>query len=107
MEKQNLNSTLIYVLAILGFICCCFGGIGIIPSGIAFFMAHSKLKLAEAEPENYNNISGMKTAKTIALVVLIINTLYLAWTIYSISSIGWDEMMEQQRQIMEQYSVQQ
>lgn len=107
MEKQNLNSTLIYVLAILGFICCCFGGIGIIPSGIAFFMAHSKLKLAEAEPENYNNISGMKTAKTIALVVLIINTLYLAWTIYSISSIGWDEMMEQQRQIMEQYGVQQ
>jgi len=107
MEKQNLNSTLIYVLAILVFICCCFGGIGIIPSGIAFFMAHSKLKLAEAEPENYNNISGMKTAKTIALVVLIINTLYLAWTIYSISSIGWDEMMEQQRQIMEQYGVQQ
>ncbi len=107
MEKQNLNSTLIYVLAILGFLCCCIGGIGIIPSGIAFFMAHSKLKPALSDPENYDNIAGMKTAKTIALVVLIINVLYLAWTIYSISSIGWDEMMEQQRQIMEQYGVQQ
>ena len=31
MEKQNLNSTVIYVLAVLGFLCCCFGGIGIIP----------------------------------------------------------------------------
>lgn len=107
MEKQNLNSTLIYVLAILGFLCCCFGGFGVIPSAIAFFIAQSKLKPALADPENYTNISGMKTAKTIALVVLVINVLYLIWTIYSISTIGWDEMMEQQRKIMEQYGIQQ
>lgn len=107
MEKQNLNSTLIYVLAVLGFLCCCFGGLGIIPAAIAFFMAHSKLKPAFADPDNYTNISGMKTAKTIALVVLIINALYLIYTIYAISSVGWDEMMEQQRQMMEQYGVQQ
>lgn len=107
MEKQNLNSTLIYVLAVLGFLCCCIGGLGVIPAGIAFFMAHSQLKPALADPEDYTNISGMKTAKTVALVVLIINALWLIWTIYSISNVGWDEMMEQQRKMMEQYGVQQ
>ena len=70
-------------------------------------MGHSKLKAALADPDNYTNISGMKTSKTIALVVLIINVLTISYMIYTISSIGWDEMMEQQRQMMEQYGVQQ
>jgi Trk-type K+ transport system membrane component len=103
MEKQKLNSTIVYVLAILGFLCCCFGGVGFIFAGIAFFMAHSKLKEAYENPENYENIEGMKTAKIVALVVLIINLLYLIRVIYVISTIGWDEMMEQSRQMMEQF----
>jgi Trk-type K+ transport system membrane component len=103
MEKQKLNSTIVYVLAILGFLCCCFGGVGFIFAGIAFFMAQSKLKEAYANPENYENIEGMKTAKIVALVVLIINLLYLIRIIYVISTVGWDEMMEQSRQMMEQF----
>jgi Trk-type K+ transport system membrane component len=103
MEKQKLNSTIVYVLAILGFLCCCFGGVGFIFAGIAFFMAQSKLKEAYANPENYENIEGMKTAKIVALVVLIINLLYLIRIIYVISTLGWDEMMEQSRQMMEQF----
>lgn len=103
MEKQKLNSTLIYILAIFGFLCCCFGGLGIIFAGIAFFIAQSKLKEAYANPDNYDNIEGMRTAKTIALVVLIINALYLLYTIYRIYTIGWDELMEQSREIMDQW----
>lgn len=103
MEKQKLNSTIVYVLAILGFLCCCFGGLGFIFAGIAFFMAQSKLKEAYANPENYENIEGMKTAKIIALVVLGINLLYLIMTIYRIYTTGWDVMMEQSRELMEQF----
>ncbi|NOY47043.1 MAG: hypothetical protein GXO84_02305 [Chlorobi bacterium] len=103
MEKQKLNSTIVYVLAILGFLCCCFGGIGFIFAGIAFFMAQSKLKEAYANPENYENIEGMKTAKIIALVVLIINLLFLIRVIYVISTVGWDVMMEQSREMIEQF----
>ena len=103
MEKQKLNSTIVYILAILGFLCCCFGGIGFIFAGIAFFIAHSKLKEAYKDPENFDNIEGMKTAKIIALVVLCINTLYLLYTVYQIYSIGWDNLMEQSQSMMEQW----
>jgi uncharacterized membrane protein len=106
MEKQNLNSTLIYVLAVLGFLCCCVAGLGVIPAGIAFFMANSQLKPALANPENFNNIEGMKTAKTIALVVLIINAAYLIWSIYRFSVMG-PMFFDQYNQMMEQYGVQQ
>ncbi len=103
MERIKLNTTVIYILSILGFLCCCVGGIGIVPSGIAFFMANSKLKEASMAPDNYDNYNGMKTAKTIALIVLIINALYLAATIYRISTIGWDGIMEQSRQMQEEW----
>lgn len=103
MEKQQLNPTLTYVLSVLGFLCCCIGGLGFIPSGIAFFIANSKLNEAKANPENYDGIKGMNTAKIVAIVVFAINILYLARTIYVISTVGWDEMMEQSQQIMEQY----
>jgi hypothetical protein len=69
MEKK-LNSTIVYVLSILGFLCCCFGGLGFILAGIAFYIAHTKLKEAYDDPENYEKIEGMKTDKIVALVVL-------------------------------------
>lgn len=103
MEKQKLNSTVVYILSILGFLCCCVFGLGVIPSAIAYVMANNKLKEASLAPENYDNISGMKTAKTIALIVVIINVLYLAMSIYRISTVGWDEVMEQSRQMQEEW----
>lgn len=103
MEKQKLNSTVIYILSILGFLCCCVAGLGIIPSGIAYFMANSKMKEASLAPENYDNINGMKTAKMIALIVVLINAVYLAYSIYRIYSIGWDGIMEQSRIMQEEW----
>lgn len=104
MEQQKLNPTLVYVLAILGLLCCCIGGFGFILAGIAFFIAHSKLKQAKLNPENYDHssIKAMDTAKTVALVILVINILYLVYTIYQISNVGWDEMMRKSQEMMEQ-----
>ncbi len=103
MEKQELNSTIVYILAILGLLCCCLGGLGFIFAGIAFYIAHSKLTEASLNPENYDNISGMKTAKTIALIILIINLVYLAYTLYRLYTVGWDEIMEQSRLMQEEW----
>ncbi len=101
--KKTLNTTIIYVLSIIGLLCCCFGGLGFLLSGPAYFMASSKIKAAEQNPDDYEgDISAMKTAKTVALVVLIINVLYFIYTIYTIATVGWDEMMRQSEQIMEQ-----
>lgn len=49
MEKQ-FNPTVIYVLSIISFLCCCFAGLGIVLALPAFIMANGKLKEAEANP---------------------------------------------------------
>lgn len=104
MEQQKLNPTLVYVLAILGLLCCCFGGLGSILAGIAFFIALGKLKDAKLNPENFDasSVKAMDTAKIVAMVILIINVLYLIMTIYRISTVGWDELMQQSQEMMEQ-----
>jgi len=102
LEKQRLNTTLTYVLSILGFLCCCFAGLGVIPSGIAFFISNNKLKEAYADHENYDNIDAMKTAKTVALVITIINALYLIYSIYYFASGGWEETMMKWQEAMEE-----
>ena len=48
--KKQLNTTLIYVLSILGLLCCCFGGLGFLLSGPAYLMAHNKVKDASENP---------------------------------------------------------
>jgi uncharacterized membrane protein YqhA len=102
LEKQKLNTTLIYVLSILGFLCCCFFGLGIIPSGIAFFISNKQLKEAYADHENYENIEAMKTAKIVALVVFIINILMVLRVIFVLSTVGYDGIIEQINEAMEQ-----
>lgn len=102
MEKKRLNTTLTYVLSILGFLCCCFAGLGIIPSGIAYFLSNKQLKAAYEDHENYDNIDAMKTAKTVAMVVTIINALYLIYNIYFLSTGGWEEFMVKYQEAMEQ-----
>ena len=102
--KKQLNPTLVYVLAILGLLCCCFGGLGFILAGIAYYIAHTKIKDAVLNPDDYEgNINAMNTAKIVALVILIINLAYLLWTIYRIYTIGWDEIMEKSREMMEEF----
>jgi len=104
MEKLKLNPTIVYVLAIIGLLCCCFGGLGFILAGIAFFIANNKLKEAQENPEDYDQstVKAMNTAKIVALVILIINVLYFLLSIYRIYSIGWDELMEPIREALEQ-----
>lgn len=101
--KKSLNTTLIYILSILGLLCCCFGGLGFLLSGPAYLMANKKLKDAQLNPEDYEgNINAMETAKTVALVVLIINVLYLLYTIYSIATGDFSEVQEEWRKMMEE-----
>ncbi|MFL0354518.1 CCC motif membrane protein [Xanthomarina sp. GH4-25] len=108
MEKENLNPTLVYVLAILGLLCCCIGGLGFVLAGIAFFIAHSKLKQVEENPENYDHssVKAMNTAKIVAMSILIINLLYFGMTVYRIATIGWDEIMIQSETMMEEWGNQ-
>ena len=104
MEKQPLQySTLIYILAIISLPLCCCGGFGIITAGIAFFIARSVLNKFYDNPDAYSNQDNIYTGKIIALVVLIINALYMMYVAYSIYTIGWSELMRQSEEIMKTY----
>ena len=101
--KKQLNTTLIYILSITGLLCCCFGGLGFLMSGPAYFIANKKLKDASENPNNYEgNINAMNTAKTIALIILIINLLYFVCAIYVLFSGGYDEVLEKWNEVMEE-----
>lgn len=96
MEQQKLpNETLIIILGIFGYLCCCFSGFGIIPSGIGFYLAKKSEKLFAENPELYNNASQIKTGKIISLVALILNALIIIRLIYVIATVGWDSMFEE------------
>ncbi|MBT8304303.1 MAG: hypothetical protein KJP09_07515 [Bacteroidia bacterium] len=105
--KKQLNTTVIYILSILGLLCCCIFGSGILLSGPAFFMANNKIKDAQMNPDDYEgDIKAMNTAKIVALVVMILNVLMIIRVIYVISTVGWDELMEQSQEMMEQMQQQ-
>ena len=104
MEKQPLQySTLIYILAIISLPLCCCGGFGIITAGIAFFIARSELNKFYDNPDAYSNQDNIYTGKIIALMVLIINALYMMYVAYSIYTIGWSELMRQSEEMMKTY----
>ncbi|CAG2535416.1 hypothetical protein MAR621_01222 [Maribacter dokdonensis] len=108
MEQQKLpNATLIFILGIAGYLCCCFAGIGIIPAGIAFFLAIKSEKIYKENPELYDNYKQIKTGKTVSLIALILCALMVIRFIYVITTSDWDAMMEQQQEILEQWGLEQ
>jgi len=97
MEQQKLNPAIVYVLSILGILCCCLLGTGIIPSAIAFFLAKNNLQKAQDDIEAYDvsSVKAMNTARIIAIVAVALNILMIIRVVYVISTVGWDEMTEQ------------
>ncbi len=106
MEQQKLpNETAIIVLSIFGIVCCWCFGLGLIPSVIALVLALKAQKLYRDNPEMYINSSTIKTGKILAIIGIVLGLYSIGSVIYQISTIGLDEMMEQSREMMEQYGI--
>ncbi|PRP67103.1 CCC motif membrane protein [Nonlabens agnitus] len=75
---QKLNTTVVYILSIVGFLCCCIYGIGTVAAIIALVIASKELKKYNENPDLYSNGKAMKTAKTVAIISLIISLIGLA-----------------------------
>ncbi|MFY9242638.1 MAG: CCC motif membrane protein [Polaribacter sp.] len=102
---KKLNTTLIYVLSSISLLCCCIAGLGILFAIPSFIIANKKLKEAELNPEEYeaDEINAMNSAKTFALVTLVINGLYFSYSIYNLATTDWDVFIEQFKTEMEKY----
>ncbi|WP_222984642.1 CCC motif membrane protein [Flagellimonas meishanensis] len=106
MEQKNLpNVTIALVLAILSFVCCCFGGVpGLLLAGIAFFLVKKDEKTYAENPDMYSNYKTLKTVKTVAIIGMILGALYFFYSMWSINQMGgWDGYMEKVNEMMEQY----
>jgi hypothetical protein len=103
MIKKSLNPTLIYILSIVGLLCCCFGGVGILFSLPAFIIANRKEKDAKDFPDDYEgDVKAMNTAKIVALIVLILNALMILQLIYTISTGEFDKNLELFKEAIEE-----
>ncbi|WP_373517606.1 CCC motif membrane protein [Pricia sp.] len=106
MERQKLpNETAIIVLSIFGIVCCWCLGLGLIPSVIALVLALKAEKLYRENPEMYVNSSTIKTGKILAIIGIVLGLYSIGSVIYQISTVGWEVMMEQSREMMEQYGI--
>lgn len=81
---QKLNTTLVYILSVVGVICCWLYGLGTVAAIIAVIIAIKELKKHDENPELYSNGSAMKTAKTISIISLLISFIGLAFVIWTL-----------------------
>jgi len=102
---KKLNTTLIYVLSSISLLCCCFAGLGILLALPSFLIANKKLKDAVLNPEEYeaDEIKGMKTAKTFAMVALVINGLTFVYSVYDLATSDFDAIKEEFQNALDQY----
>ena len=78
---QKLNTTAVYILSIVGFLCCCIG-LGWIPALVALVLANKGLKKYNANPEMYENGKAMKSARTVAIISLVVSSLVAVYVLY-------------------------
>ena len=56
--------------------------------------------------EDYEgSFNAMQTAKTVALIVLIINLLHLIWVVYSLATGDFTEIQDEWQKIMEEINA--
>lgn len=96
MEKQTLpNSTLILIFGIVSIItCCCYGVLGLIFGIIALVLAKNATALYLENPELYSGYNNVKAGKTLSIIGIVLNGIYLLFVIYLYLFIGMDAYQE-------------
>ncbi len=107
MDKQKLpNSTLILVFGIISIVtCCCYGVLGLIFGIIAMVMAKKATALYMESPEQYSGFQNVKTGKLLAIIGIILNVLYLGYTIWLYITLGSAGVMNMSQELLEKYGM--
>ncbi len=103
MEKQKLpNATAVLILGILSILtCCCWGVIGLILGIVALILAKKDTILYIQNPESYEGYSNINTGKVLAVIGIILSSLYLLFTIYIEVTYTDAEMKDFQQNLIE------
>lgn len=98
MEKRTLpNSVAILVLGIVSIVtCCCYGIIGLTCGIVALVLAKSATDLYKKNPEEYTGYSNVKAGRIMAIIGIILNSLYIILLIIAIISQGFEALKDPQ-----------
>jgi len=96
MEKQTLpNSTLILIFGIVSIVtCCCYGVLGLIFGIIALVLAKNATALYLENPELYSGYNNVKAGKTLSIIGIVLNGIYLLFVLYLYIFVGMDAYQE-------------
>ena len=96
MEKQNLpNATAVLVLGILSIIgCCCYGILGLIFGIIALILANKDKQIYVQNPELYSNYGNLNTGRILAIIGIVISTLYILFYIWLFATLGMEAFQD-------------
>ena len=103
MEKKLPSPVLIIVLGVIGILCCCFAGIGIIPAAIALNLSRKAEVIMAEQPELYiDKQSTIRAGKIIAIAAIALNLYILVKIAFDIYSMGWDAYWMQLEEVIEE-----
>jgi hypothetical protein len=108
MKKQKLpNASAVLILGICSIVtCCCYGIIGLILGIVAIILAKKDIQLYNENPEVYDGYSNLNTGKILAIIGIILSSIYLLFTIYIFAVVGEDGMKDFQQNLLEKIKQQ-
>lgn len=109
MEKQKLpNASAVLILGILSILtCCCYGIVGVVLGIVALVLAKKDLVLYLENPELYEGYSNIKTGRILAIIGIILSSIYLIFTIYLYAVVGEEGLKDFQENLMEKMKYEQ
>lgn len=109
MEKQKLpNATAVLILGILSILtCCCYGIVGLILGIVALVLAKKDLIIYTENPELYEGYSNINTGRILAIIGIILSSIYLIFTIYLYAVVGEEGLKDFQENLMEKIKYEQ
>lgn len=109
MQKQKLpNSTAVLILGILSVItCCCYGVVGLVLGIVALKLAKKDLEIYYQNPEQYEGYANINTGKVLAIIGIVLSSIYLIANIYMYAVWGEEGIKDFQENLMEKLKQQQ
>lgn len=109
LQRPLPNATPVLVLGILSIILCiCYGVAGIILATIALVLAAKDNRLYTGDPQAYTiaSLKNLKAGRICAIIGLILSLLFIAYLIFIVSLIGFDNLSDPERIMQRMQEIQ-
>lgn len=109
MQTQKLpNATAVLILGILSIItCCCYGIVGLTLGIVALVLYKKDMVLYTQQPEVYSDYSNLNIGRVLAIIGIVLSSVYLIFNIYIYVVVGPDGIKAWQENLMEKVKYEQ